>query len=524
MRLIDTLNYQIIEFPPPKIPDYAILSHTWGQDEYLFTDRHNPSRRDSAGFRKIFRCCALAASHGYRYLWVDTCCIDKTSSAELTESINSMYKWYQKSEICYVYVADFALQSSSGSRLGESFRNCRWFTRGWTLQELLAPKQVIFYDSNWLEIGSRKFLQNAISYICRISTEHMEHPERASIAIKMSWASHRETSREEDIAYSLLGLFDVHMPLIYGEGKNAFYRLQCELIQSSSDESIFAWWEMGVSSSGLLAESPWAFTNSNDIVQVSVDTFERAPYHMTNNGLAIDLYCHQSPIPDSKADEPDRDFFTTLACARKSNISAPIVLKLRRRHKNKASRIQCHGVELDKSIEDKSGPLVKWSLYVKQERSLIEPLSQYLAWQEKSLPMLVTLTSVAQSRFTLDLRLCSPVESVEIMDDGSFSVPSYFICGLTKLVFQSDYENAFTFTNSGRFAWLSAARQSQEESNCTRRYISKNGNLSIRIDHNSFLWMTSRIGKDESDRLHQMVIIDVTPIDRSRVLKWWYGG
>ena len=111
MRLIDTSTYEIIEFNPPKIPFYAILSHTWEDDEYLFSDRHDPGRRKSPGFRKIAGCCALAASEGWRYLWVDTCCVDKSSSAELSEAINSMYRWYEESKVCYVYLVDFRLVS-----------------------------------------------------------------------------------------------------------------------------------------------------------------------------------------------------------------------------------------------------------------------------------------------------------------------------------------------------------------------------------------------------------------------------
>lgn len=164
MRLIHTSTFELVEFSPPYIPYYAILSHTWGKDEFVFSDRNQPHRRDSAGFKKISGCCALAASEGWQYLWVDTCCIDKSSSAELTESINSMYKWYEKSKICYVYLADFSIkagQNSSNCKLADS----GWFTRGWTLQELLAPTIVVFYDKNWIEIGSKSFLQAQISHI-----------------------------------------------------------------------------------------------------------------------------------------------------------------------------------------------------------------------------------------------------------------------------------------------------------------------------------------------------------------------
>ena len=298
MRLIDTSSLELVEYNPPNVPRYAILSHTWGQDEYIFADRLDQNRRNSAGFKKISACCALAASEGWQYLWVDTCCIDKSSSAELTESINSMYRWYQESQVCYVYLSDFCLRRGLLTDVSHpdddawwrwSFSRSRWFKRGWTLQELLAPNNVVFYDQGWVEIGSKVFLEAEISDICGINAEHLIDPVRASIATKMSWASSRETTREEDMAYSLLGLFSINMPLIYGEGRNAFFRLQSEIIRSSDDESIFAWKDENLYDSGLFARNTTAFKDSNDIVPMRLGDSSRPPYNVTNKGLEIEL-------------------------------------------------------------------------------------------------------------------------------------------------------------------------------------------------------------------------------------------
>ena len=147
MRLINTLTLKLSEFYDENIPRYAILSHTWGTDEISYTQYEIMSGDSSIPTTsKIASCCRLAASQSWHWLWVDTCCIDKTSSAELTESINSMYRWYEKAEVCYAYLSDLSLKVSNEGTGGKLFRDSRWFTRGWTLQELLAPACVLFYD------------------------------------------------------------------------------------------------------------------------------------------------------------------------------------------------------------------------------------------------------------------------------------------------------------------------------------------------------------------------------------------
>lgn len=151
MRLLDTSNIQLREFIGDEVPPYAILSHTWGKEEVSYQGLSGA--RSTKGFQKILRCCTLAKSEGYDYVWIDTCCIDKTSSAELSEGINSMYRWYANAAICYAYLADVSLWPDIPNT--KSFEESRWFSRGWTLQELLAPQTVIFYDHDWNRLGTR---------------------------------------------------------------------------------------------------------------------------------------------------------------------------------------------------------------------------------------------------------------------------------------------------------------------------------------------------------------------------------
>ena len=319
MRLLHTSTIELHEFSSDAIPKYAILSHTWGNDEFLFSDFQKEKSARPEGYHKVLRCCELAASEGWQYVWIDTCCIDKSSSSELNESINSMYKWYKNSAICYVYLSDFSLKYPS---LSNAFQESRWFRRGWTLQELLAPGNLVFFDKHWAEIGSKKFLEERLSQICKISKPHLQHPTSASIAARMSWASFRETSREEDLAYSLLGLFNIHMPLIYGEGANAFRRLQLEIIASSDDESIFAWKDPQLLQSGLLARHPAAFEGSGDILPVNFPTLQRSPYHMSNKGLSIGL-------KSSNQDKHEKNvMWCPLNCTRSADRLSPIVLSL----------------------------------------------------------------------------------------------------------------------------------------------------------------------------------------------------
>ncbi|THU93954.1 HET-domain-containing protein [Dendrothele bispora CBS 962.96] len=229
------------------IPDYAILSHTWGKKEVTFQDIQNQVKEKSAleaGWKKVEGACAHARKYGWRWIWIDSCCIDKSSSAELSENINSMYQLYENAGVCYVYLSD-ASSEEDPRDTGSRFWKSKWFTRGWTLQELIAPSaSVVFLDHSWEEIGTRYSLRDVISAITSVPIGLLEDGDlrKYSIAQKMSWAAFRKTTREEDRAYSLMGLFDICMPPIYGEGgAKAFMRLQQEIIKTSDDRSIFAW-------------------------------------------------------------------------------------------------------------------------------------------------------------------------------------------------------------------------------------------------------------------------------------------
>ncbi|KAM0265092.1 hypothetical protein ACHAPA_007952 [Fusarium lateritium] len=266
----------------------------------------------------------MARSLKYDYIWVDTCCIDKSSSAELSEAINSMFRWYAESTVCIAFLEDVTL-SESKEATKNAFVNSRWFTRGWTLQELIAPGKVIFYDRDWNRLGTRAELKDDIKPITGISdellntTHHMmEIKQRQlvqySVAEKMYWAARRETTRPEDIAYCLLGIFDINMPLLYGEGQTkAFKRLQEEIIKSTDDESIFAWRQpryrvVGKTYWSLLASSPSAF----DMDHASTDLKGLVPKiskylslrsgtstSMTNRGLDLELSLTPFPVDKS---------------------------------------------------------------------------------------------------------------------------------------------------------------------------------------------------------------------------------
>lgn len=290
MRLLNSATLVFEEFLGDNTPKYAILSHRWLDGEVSLKDMQDGTATTKAGYSKIKQCCAQAIKDDLKYAWVDTCCIDKSSSADLNEAVNSMYKWYQGATVCYAYLSDVSTSDLSDD--DASFRNSAWFTRGWTLQELIAPSRVEFYNSSWQNIGARDLLTTTISEITNIDIAMLEggDPEDFSVAKRMSWAATRTTTRPEDRAYSLLGLFSVNMPMLYGEGDRAFIRLQEEIMKHSDDQSIFAWkrddrlsWR-----SGLLATSPSDFEGCSNIVRTGV-IWNRIPYSITNKGLSIEL-------------------------------------------------------------------------------------------------------------------------------------------------------------------------------------------------------------------------------------------
>ncbi|KAJ8058709.1 hypothetical protein OCU04_012881 [Sclerotinia nivalis] len=302
MRLINTSTLKFEEFHGDDIPEYAILSHTWDGEEVTFRDWEfdRKSAEKKAGYAKIAATCRLALQEGLNYAWVDTCCIDKSSSAELSEAINSMFAWYGGAVVCFAFLSDVVAEGKIvGSHMEEGLRESilksRWFTRGWTLQELLAPSAVVFYSRDWVRLGDKSStLTQLISDITGIDTSYLlgHSPiSAASVALRMFWLSQRKTTRVEDMAYCMLGMFDINMPLLYGEGTKAFVRLQEEIIKVSVDHTIFCWsWTESVSPAwtNLIAPSPDTFKHSRDFRRAS--TVEQASaYAMTNAGLSIRL-------------------------------------------------------------------------------------------------------------------------------------------------------------------------------------------------------------------------------------------
>ncbi|KAI0098744.1 kinesin light chain 1 [Nemania sp. FL0031] len=215
------------------VPPYAILSHTWGADdqEIIFQDINDNVGKQKNGYRKIKFCAQQALSDGLTHFWVDTCCIDKSNSTELSEAINSMFRWYQNATKCYVFLSDVHVDSLHLD-FGAAFRCCRWFTRGWTLQELIAPSSVEFFSCHGQRIGDKKSLSGLLHEATGIPVRALQMASLSEFSVheRVAWMRGRNTTRPEDRVYSLLGILNVYMPLIYGEGEqHAFIRLQEEI-------------------------------------------------------------------------------------------------------------------------------------------------------------------------------------------------------------------------------------------------------------------------------------------------------
>lgn len=316
MWLLNATTRKLEYFHTTDAPPYAALSHRWQDEEVSFDDIATERAVKMKGYSKIDMCCQRALNHGaslldeenvisLKYIWVDTCCIDKRSSAELSEAINSMYKWYAQAAICYAYLSDVDSVSE--------FEDSLWFTRGWTLQELLAPQRVIFFDSAWNTLGLKNKCKHYRDHIdncdhtCLVSRlqSRTTIPLTAlqnfrsvdySIAERMSWASSRVTTREEDIAYCLLGIFNINMPMLYGEGVGAFRRLQEEIVNISNDMSILIWSGSPATGLEIFAQSPSCFKmpdpDIEDIWRMR-EIFGRLPlaegFTLNNAGLSLTL-------------------------------------------------------------------------------------------------------------------------------------------------------------------------------------------------------------------------------------------
>ena len=304
MRLLNTHTLEFEEFVGRPEEDYAILSHRSGDEEVSYKEfrKSREAVKHRAGYKKIAEFCEISKQRGYRLAWIDTCCIDKRSSAELSEVLNSMFEWYAKSSECYVWLEDH-----SGNL--DDLHKCTWFKRAWTLQEMLAPERVVFFTLDWKVIGHKIFTpalgdlpcpcelktpagltlvgQNLIPWLAKASGIPETYllgtkVHYTSVAARMSWASHRSATRVEDCAYSLMGFFGINMPMLYGEGTAAFRRLQEEIMRDNDDSSIFC---INSRFNFLMACGPECFANRENVTKGRIHSAE--PYSFTNRGLKL---------------------------------------------------------------------------------------------------------------------------------------------------------------------------------------------------------------------------------------------
>lgn len=355
MRLLHVSIFSLETFIDEECPPYAILSHTWGDQEITLQELQSKemilllqsaktfisdrayffnNQKYGPGCLKIAGCALQAEKDGFEYIWCDTCCIDKTNNTELSEAINSMYLWY-RDRLCYAYLADVpsADREAPGQR-SSNLAESRWFTRGWTLQELIAPASIVFFDAGWHPIGTRSDNRDLIATRTGIDCHVLdgEDPLKCSVASRMSWAAQRQTTRLEDLAYCLMGLFGVNMPLIYGEKTKAFLRLQTEIMRISEDHSLFAWRRPEGSSAtcGLLASQPRYFNESRSIAPLlqSDDEDSKTPFSMTSRGVNIALPL--SEVNARRYSVPDHCqlFFARLDCYDTNDGRGPLGLYL----------------------------------------------------------------------------------------------------------------------------------------------------------------------------------------------------
>jgi hypothetical protein len=386
MRLLNVHTKCLKDFPD-ETPAYAILSHTWGENEITFQDLIANGGSVPNDSTKINGCCDEAAKNTLEWVWIDTCCIDKSSSAELSEAINSMYRWYEEADCCYVYLEDFddslSLESLSVAKVEEppveappageppaeeslaiveesqtsslsddasksemedappdlqgrylsALEKCRWFTRGWTLQELIASRRIKLYDRSWNLIGLAKLgspgpekndesgnpdsragvdLNTLLGKRTGVSSYLLKRPpdlRDISAAVKMAWAAGRQVTKAEDQAYSMMGLFGVNMALLYGEGRRkAFQRLVREISSVVNDQTIFAWraTDRTPEGHGMLARLPsdyWKYTYMYycpNVIPYTPPGWKETHFSKTNLGLRLRMrLCRLSSCPST---------------------------------------------------------------------------------------------------------------------------------------------------------------------------------------------------------------------------------
>lgn len=237
LRLIGARDLLPIRFSADKAPPYAFISHCWlhPDEEPTLRDLVDNVAYRKAGFTKLQRAADVALRRGLEYFWIDTCCVDGRIIHEVRQAIKTVALWLTKADICFVYLSDVKAveQRSSLNSNHESLRKSKWFTRSWTLVELLVPQRVEFFSDNWTALGDKSTLEKVITEVTLIPARALQGTiplKNFPVELIRSWTDHRESHRPEDEAYCLLSLLEIDMTIHYDEGKDlAWGRLNNEI-------------------------------------------------------------------------------------------------------------------------------------------------------------------------------------------------------------------------------------------------------------------------------------------------------
>lgn len=399
MRLLHTTKYALHKSDDVGDPEYAILSHRWEPNNGEMTfSRYNAAdllevRNRTPSLDKIRNACAQARADSLTWLWIDSCCIDKGNFQELSKELNSMFQYYNEASKCYAFLHDV----SSSFPGAERFKRQRqpgqpdhdqvseWFERGWTLQELLAPQDIQFYDQTWKPLGTKKTLASNLQLATGIDEKYLDgsaHFSTASVATRMSWMAGRHTTAIEDIAYSMLGILNVSIEAKYGVGAEAFLNLQKAVLQRGPDESIFAWkvpsdkllrcyrdrtgnqarkWD-DPASWGLLAPSPDCFKESRGLV-VLPDRANLRAYSWAQGAIQLQMPQKSGTEATNWAGLPRSNFTLSLNCWRDVPGGKPFIktIELRKGAGGVYGRVQC-GHELGETKDGKPASNAVWGV------------------------------------------------------------------------------------------------------------------------------------------------------------------
>ena len=407
MRLLNTSTYKVSGMGAVRA-DYAILSHRWLRNgEITYQELNSTNARGSnldetqlESLNKTKEACAKAREQGLDWIWMDTCCIDKTNAVEYTRSINSMFEYYRKAKVCYAYLSDVDCSAPGWQKFRRKEQpdlESEWFERGWTLQELLAPEYMEFYDREWRLIGTKDKLAEDLHRVTHIERKYLINSrtiKEASVATRISWMAGRTTTQLEDIAYSMLGILNINMTAQYGEGAKAFMRLQETLIESpSSDESIFAWtiptegltcyralgelekWAPENKIWGLLAPSPDCFKDSGDLVIVKGKGVPRVPggYRWTPQGVQFLMPQKSGTEATNWLGLPRKEVSLALNCWRIVNGQPlTIVIHLLKRG-DVYDRVQCHKLDPKKNAKPSTNSVLGIDQVIRRPLTIAQP-------------------------------------------------------------------------------------------------------------------------------------------------------